>query len=170
MAFLDSIWEMTQGHGYLNIKVRDSSGCFPHSFCMLLISKHCSHSMIKRKPQLLALFLSIIRFSECAKSTCNFCRKTPVWVSKGNQIFWGNPLCTTLCPDNESIVKWMAPSVWKEYSYSSSWLDALDHDVYLKLMWYFERCSKLSKDFYFLNNYHPCILQMLHKPTLRYLI
>lgn len=93
----------------------------------------------------LFFFLSRIRFGECAKFTCNFCRKTRVWVSKGNQIFWGNPFCTTPCPDNKAIVKWMASSLWKEYSYSSCWVDTLDQDVYLKPMWYFERCSKLSK-------------------------
>lgn len=56
--------------------------------------------------------------------------------------------------------------IWKEYSYSYSRLDARDQDVYLKIIGYFEKCSKLSKDIYLLNNYHPCILQKLNKPTL----
>lgn len=149
-GFPGPLGKWPRGHGYLNIKGMDSSGWFPRSFCVLLVCKHCSQSVIRRKPQLLLplgffFFLSRIRFGECAKSTCNSCRKTRVWVSKGNQIFWGNPFCTTLCPDNEAIVKWMASSLWKEYSYSSFWLDTLDQDVYLKPMWYFERCSKLSK-------------------------
>lgn len=168
--------EMTRGHGYLNIKGMDSSGWFPRSFCVLLVSKHCSQSVIRRKPQLLPLgffffSLSKIRFGECAKSTCNFYRETLVWVSTGNQIFWGNPFCTTLRPDNEAIVKvdgffLMERIQLFKLLVGYSWPRCLSK-AYV-ILW--KTLQAESNDFYFLNNYHSCIPQLLQRPTLRYLI
>jgi hypothetical protein len=49
--------------------------------------------------------------------------KTLVWVYKGNQIFRGNSFCITLCPNNESIVTWMASSYGKNTAiHTAGWM------------------------------------------------